>query len=95
MKEDVKIIVYVTGSTIANFATAYFAVAALFPAFALQAGLIAAMGAVIWYLFLFITENDRGGLPLGCMIMVPVIYAAAGIIWWLMRFVGLWPPPIR
>ena len=95
MKEDVRIIIYVVGTTIANFVTAYFAVAALFPVFALQAGLIAAMGAVIWYLFLFITENDRGGLPLGCMIIMPVIYAAAGLIWWILRLIGLWPLPVR
>ena len=95
MNEDNWIIFYVAGTTAANFVTAYFAVAAIFPAFALQSGLIAAMGAVIWYLLLFITENDEGGLPLGCLMIMPVLYTTAGILWWIMRLTGLWPTPIR
>jgi hypothetical protein len=72
------------------FASVYFAIAALAPAFALQAGLIAAMIAMITYLLLVLTGRDDEGMPMGLLILLPVTCVAAGLAWWLLRLLGLW-----
>ena len=71
------------------FASVYFAVAALAPAYALQFGLIAAMTAMIVYAFLVALRRDEG-LAFGLLILLPVICITAGVAWWLLRLMGFW-----
>lgn len=74
-----------------HFGGTYFAVAALFPQLALQAALIAAIAAMLGFLFLWITDSTEHGLPIGLLYLFPVIYITIGIAWWLLRLLGLWP----
>lgn len=71
------------------FTSVYFAIAALFPAFALQAGLIAAMVVMVIYLILVLSQRDEGIL-MGLLITIPIICITAGVAWWLLRILGLW-----
>ncbi len=72
------------------FLAVYFAVAALIPAIALQAGLVAVIIAMLAYLFLRVTSSDEAGMPMGLLILSPVICLTAGVIWWVLRLIGFW-----
>ncbi|NJO00073.1 MAG: hypothetical protein HC875_41150 [Anaerolineales bacterium] len=72
------------------FTVVYFAVMALIPGLALQAGLLAIILAMSAYLFLRATGSDETGIPIGILIMLPFTCFVAGVIWWLMRWVGFW-----
>ena len=67
------------------FFTVLFAVAALAPRFSLQAGFIAAALSMIAYLVLWVTKQDKLGNPLRLLILLPVIWILAGVLWWIMR----------
>lgn len=71
------------------FTSVYFAVAALFPALALQLGFIVAALAMLGYLVLVLSRRDEGIL-MGLLITLPIICIAAGVAWWLLRLLGLW-----
>ncbi len=72
------------------FVVVYFTTAALFPALALQAGLLAVILAMSAYLFLRATGNTETGIPVGLLIMLPFSCLVAGVIWWLLRLLGFW-----
>jgi hypothetical protein len=72
------------------FPSVYFAVAALVPALALQAALVAVIVAMVGYRLLAMTGNDKPGLPLALLILLPTSCLAAGIIWWIIRSLGFW-----
>lgn len=77
-----------------HFAGAYFATAPLFQSFALQAGLVAAMAAMVGYLLLWLTDSTEYGLPAAVLYLLPIVYVAWGIPLWVLRLLGLIPPPI-
>ena len=69
-----------------------FAVEALVPGFGIQVGLLAAMAAIAVRLVLILTDRTEPsvwfvvfmGIPLSCML--------AGVIWWVLRLLGIWQP---
>lgn len=73
-------------------AAVYFAVAALAPALAYPAGLLAAMVAVLVYILLVILRHEERGLPVALLFLMPIVCVAAGVLWWLLRLLGLWEP---
>lgn len=73
------------------FGGVYFAVAALFPAFALQVALIAMIFALVGYLFLQATNSHERGLPVALLFLFPIICITAGIAWWILRLLGVGP----
>ncbi|MCQ3972360.1 MAG: hypothetical protein DPW09_02810 [Anaerolineae bacterium] len=75
---------------IVYFSIVYFAVAALVPGIALQAGLLAIILAMSAYLFLRATGSDETGVLIGILITLPFTCFAAGVIWWIMRLLGFW-----
>lgn len=79
---------------LSHFGGAYFATAALFPSFALQVGLIAAMAAMLGFLFLLLTDSVDYGMPVAILYLLPIVYSAFGIPWWVLRLLGVGPPPI-
>ena len=52
--------------------------------------------AVLIYIWLIFTDNADQGLPLGLLLLSPIIYITIGLIWWSIRLVlsylGNWPP---
>ena len=92
MKRELQQIALITGIVIAWFTSVYFAMAAILPGWALACGLLAAMFSMVVYLVLFAAERDEGGLPLGLLITFPVVCATAGVLWWILRWLGLWSP---
>jgi hypothetical protein len=70
------------------FASVYFAMAALVPALALQAALVAVIVAMVGYRLLVMTGNDKPGLPLALLILLPTSCIAAGVTWWIIRLLG-------
>ena len=72
------------------FFSVFFAVAALAPSLALASSFIAAMPAMGVYLILTLTRRDEPGLPLGLLILAPIICIAAGVLWWVLQLLGLW-----
>ena len=72
------------------FLSVSFAVAALVPSLAVQAGLIAAILAVIAYMILVLIGQEEHGRPLGILLFAPAIFVTAGVLWWIMRLLGLW-----
>lgn len=79
----------IIGIAVFYFVAVYFAVAALAPGLAWQAALLAVIGAMLLYRFLGLTGSDEAGLPLGLLLLAPIICVAAGSIWWLLRLLGL------
>jgi len=68
------------------FLSVYFAASALAPELlALQLALIAVIGAMIGYRVL----RDQEGLPFGLLVLLPFVCVTLGVIWWIMRLVGL------
>ena len=67
----------------------YFATAALIPGLAYPAALLAVIGAMLALLFLRQTQRDQAGLPVGLLLLFPFVCVTAGVIWWLMRLLGL------
>jgi hypothetical protein len=68
------------------FSTAYFAVAALYPlSWALTAGLVA---AILAYLPLVLTERDTLFL-VTLLFVLPFSCFVVGMIWWILRLMGL------
>lgn len=74
------------------FTSIFFAVAALAPGYALRAAFIAAMLATVFYLFLFFLGLDEEGLPLGPLLLLPVVIITAGVLWWTLRLLEFWQP---
>lgn len=72
------------------FISVYFAVAALVPALAIQAALVAVIVAMVGHRILGMIGRDKPGLPLALLLLAPVSCIAAGIIWWIMRLLGFW-----
>ena len=66
------------------FLSVSFAVAGLAPSLAVQAGLIAA------YMILVLIGQEEHGRPLGILLFAPAIFVTAGVLWWIMRLLGLW-----
>lgn len=83
--EDVAIIIFIAAAYLAGV---YFAVAALTPAWAYQAGLVAMIAALVVYRWLDAAGMSRSGLPMGLLLFMPVICIGAGVIWWFLRLLG-------
>lgn len=83
--EDIAIIIFIA---VAYLASVYFAVAALAPVWAYQAGLVAMIGALVAYRLLDAAGMSRSGLPMGLLLFMPLICVGAGIIWWALRLLG-------
>ena len=52
------------------------------------------MAAMIGYLFLWLTDSVDAGLPVAILYLLPVVYIAGGMPWWILRLLGLAPPSI-
>jgi hypothetical protein len=85
-----RILLYILTLAAAYFVSAYFAVAALMPEWAYPAGLIAMILALPAYRLLIAIGQDESGPLMGMLIILPGICTAAGIIWWIARFLGFW-----
>ena len=72
------------------FLSVYFAVAALAPSMAITLGLIVAFIADIIYLVLVLVGQEEYGKTLGILLFFPVVFVTAGILWWILRLLGLW-----
>lgn len=72
------------------FSTVSFGVAALTPSLAVQAGIIAAILAVAFYMGLVLVGQEEHGRPLGILLFFPAAFVTAGVLWWIMRLLGLW-----
>jgi hypothetical protein len=92
MIRELKRLAAIVGLAAFWFGSTYFAVAALFPQFALQAGLIAAMLGLAGYLLLLGLDMADEGMPLGLLVTLPIVILTGGVIWWGLRLLGLWPP---
>ena len=75
---------------ISYFLSVSFAVAALTPSLAIQAGIIAAILAVAAYMILVLVGQEEHGRPLGLLLFAPATLVMAGALWWIMRLLGLW-----
>ena len=75
---------------ISYFLTVVFAVAALAPSLAVTLGLIAAFIADVIYLVLVLAGQEEHGKTLGVLLFFPVVFVTAGVLWWIMRLLGLW-----
>ena len=75
---------------ITYFLSVFFAVAALTPSLALQAGMIAAILAVAVYMILVLAGQEEHGRPLGILLFAPAIFVTAGAVWWVLRLLGVW-----
>ena len=75
---------------ISYFLSVSFAVAALIPSLAVQAGLIAAILAVAAYMVLVLVGQEEHGRPLGILLFAPAIFVTAGVVWWVLRLLGVW-----
>ena len=82
---DLRIVVLVI---VLYFGSAYFAAAALIPAFALQIALIAWILGLSAYQYLSITQGDEPSLLFGLLLLLPFLCVFVGVIWWLMRLLG-------
>jgi hypothetical protein len=76
--------------TLAYFISVYFAVSALWPPLAIHAAYAAAALALLGYFFLVIINQAEEGSLLGLCALSPFTILLIGVLWWLMRFVGLW-----
>ncbi len=74
------------------FGSVYFAVSALDPLLAAPIAWLAVLLAMLTYLFFDAVQKEEVGLPYGLLYLLPFICLAAGIIWWVMRLLGVWLP---
>ena len=95
MKHEIRQLLSIVGLAGFWFGSTYFAVSALFPQLALQAAFIAAIVGLLGYLILLAADMADEGLPLGLLIMLPIVIIVGGIVWWVLRLLGLWPLRIR
>jgi FtsH-binding integral membrane protein len=72
------------------FAAAYFTTAALLPKLAIHAAFWGAGLALLVYLGLFFARRDRPGKALAVLIFLPLSCVLIGVIWWVMRLLGIW-----
>ena len=63
----------------------YFAVAALAPELASYC----AWGAVLLAMIGFLLYGDKEELPAALLVLLPVVWLLAGVIWWVMRLLGM------
>ena len=71
------------------FGSVYFAAAALVPAFALQVALASLIFGLSAYQYLIIMMGDKPSAPFGLLLSLPFMCIALGIVWWVMRLLGL------
>lgn len=76
--------------TLAYFISVYFAVSALWPSLAIHFAFAAAALALLGYLFLVIINQTEEGSLLGLCALSPFTILLIGVLWWLLRFAGLW-----
>jgi hypothetical protein len=81
-------ILLIIGLAILWFGAALFAVAALIPSWAFPASLLAVAIVTLTYKILDATDNLTVGLVV-TLFFIPLICIAAGIIWWVMRLLGV------
>jgi hypothetical protein len=75
------------------FVSVYFAVAALWPPWAYPAGLIATILVMIVHQILAHTRRNTP-FALALLAVIPTSCIAAGIIWWILRWLDLWVLPL-
>lgn len=74
------------------FVSVYFAIAALVPTLAVTAAWFAVLLAMLTYLLLDAIQTERTGILWAFLLVLPFSCLFAGVVWWLMRGVGLWTP---
>lgn len=77
------------------FSGVYFAVAALEPTLAWPAAWFAVLLAMLVYLFLDAMGRSETGKAAALFYALPFACVAAGLIWWLLRLLGVWTPLIK
>lgn len=90
MKKHLQVLITIVGIAAAYFGAVYFAAAALLPELALTAALLAMILSLLAYRLLGITGDDEEGLPYGLLFLMPFVCIMAGMIWWIIRWLGLW-----
>ena len=73
------------------FVSVFFAAAALAPpgvALSIASGV--AFMALLGLLWLRHRGMDEAGLPIGLLLMLPMLCLFVGVLWWLARWLGLW-----
>jgi hypothetical protein len=75
----------------AYFLSFYFAATALVPpASALSLASWVTCMALLALLRLRHMGMDEAGAPLGLLLMLPILCLFVGVIWWVVRWLGLW-----
>lgn len=74
------------------FVSVFFAVAALAPTLAVPVAWFAVLLAMLAYLLLDAVQTEQAGILLAFLLVLPFSCLFAGIIWWVMRGLGLWTP---
>ena len=74
------------------FVSVFFAITALEPMLAIPFAWFAVLLAMIAYLLLDSIGIERAGILLGILIVLPFSCLFAGVVWWLMRWAGVWTP---
>lgn len=74
------------------FASVFFAVAALAPTLAVPIAWFAVLLAMLAYLLLDAIQMEQAGVLLAFLLVLPFSCLFAGMIWWVMRGLGLWTP---
>jgi len=74
------------------FVSVFFAVSALAPAFAMSFAWFAVLLAMLVYLLLDAITVEKAGVLFAFLLVLPFSCLFAGMIWWVMRGLGLWTP---
>lgn len=90
MRKNLQNLALILTITFTWFSSAYFAAAALSPALALAAALIATIAALVVFNLLEMDYDTAQGLPFGLLLTLPFICIFVGVIWWIAHLVGLW-----
>lgn len=90
MKQQLKDLALMIALVAWYFASAYFAVAALYPPWALAAGILAGMLAMVLFVFMALMTDRETWFVVGWLAIIPTSCIAAGIIWWVLRWLDLW-----
>lgn len=72
------------------FISVFFAVTALEPTLAVPFAWFAVLLAMLVYLLVDTIGMEKAGLLLAMLIALPFSCLVAGLVWWLMRWTGLW-----
>lgn len=73
------------------FLLTVFAVSAIAPEYAIEAGLVGVILAMLFYAMLVYTGTDEEGPALGLLALAgPAACGLIGVLWWIAKLFGLW-----